>query len=149
MKKVLEKAVEQIRQYWSKYNRKYAFIGVSGGKDSTVCLKLMADALGTENVFALRMPHWDTESFKMPDKDVMDWVGIPFNHRIVVPIKNACEAILECIPEYSPDAGHAATGWSSTRRISTRSSWGTAPSGATPWATSPRSMTSTSPRSSN
>lgn len=104
MKKVLEKAVEQIRLYWSEYNRHYAFIGVSGGKDSTVCLKLMADALGTENVFAMRMPHWDTESFKMPDKDVMDWVGIPFDHRIVVPIKKACEAILEFIPDYSQDA---------------------------------------------
>jgi len=34
-----------------------AVIGISGGKDSTVCAKLLADALGEENVYGVSMPN--------------------------------------------------------------------------------------------
>lgn len=45
-----------IQKFFKEMPEKRAVLGVSGGIDSTVCLKLMVDALGSENVTAIIMP---------------------------------------------------------------------------------------------
>lgn len=104
MNRVYQRAVSQIQTYWGSLNRKYAFIGVSGGKDSAVCLKLMADALGSENVFALRMPYEDDGKTDGYDYDMMNFAGIPLGHRFTVEIGGPCGMILSSFPGYNPQA---------------------------------------------
>lgn len=55
--KVKEKLVEWIRE-WFEYNGKgcNAVIGMSGGKDSTICAALLVEALGKERVIGVAMP---------------------------------------------------------------------------------------------
>jgi NAD+ synthase len=50
------KLLEEIRNFYRRNHQHKAVIGLSGGVDSAVCLKLCCDALGSKNVTALLMP---------------------------------------------------------------------------------------------
>jgi len=56
MQKVYDKLVEVVKDYFSKNKINKAVIGLSGGIDSSVSAKLVADAIGKENVYGLIMP---------------------------------------------------------------------------------------------
>ena len=56
LKKIYKNIISRIRDYFNKSGSKKAVIGLSGGIDSSVCAKLVADALGNENVHGLIMP---------------------------------------------------------------------------------------------
>ncbi|MDP7244107.1 MAG: NAD+ synthase [Flavobacteriales bacterium] len=56
IKQVYDVLVAGIRDYFDKHKCKKAVIGLSGGIDSSVSAKLVADAIGKENVRALIMP---------------------------------------------------------------------------------------------
>ena len=53
---VYKKLTGGIRDYFTKNNAKKAVIGLSGGIDSSLSAKLVADAIGKENVHGLIMP---------------------------------------------------------------------------------------------
>ena len=53
---VYKKLIDGIKDYFSKNNIKKAVVGLSGGIDSSLCAKLVADAIGKENVHGLIMP---------------------------------------------------------------------------------------------
>ncbi len=53
---VYKKLINGIRDYFTENNIKKAVIGLSGGIDSSVSAKLVADAIGKENVHGLIMP---------------------------------------------------------------------------------------------
>ena len=53
---VYKKLVNGIRDYFAKNNAKKAVVGLSGGIDSSLCAKLVADAIGKENMHGLIMP---------------------------------------------------------------------------------------------
>jgi len=55
-KQIYDKLIVGIKDYFTKSNVKKAVIGLSGGIDSSVSLKLVADAIGTENVYGLILP---------------------------------------------------------------------------------------------
>lgn len=55
-KKIYDKIIFGIKEYFDRCDCKKAVIGLSGGIDSSVCAKLVADALGKENVHGLIMP---------------------------------------------------------------------------------------------
>lgn len=48
--------IQGIKNYFTKAGFKRAVLGLSGGLDSTICAVLLADALGSENVFGISMP---------------------------------------------------------------------------------------------
>ncbi len=56
MEQVYKNLVKGIKQYFKKAAVKKAVIGLSGGLDSAVALRLAADAIGKKNVTALLMP---------------------------------------------------------------------------------------------
>ncbi|MFH1218631.1 MAG: NAD+ synthase [Candidatus Peregrinibacteria bacterium] len=56
MHNIYTKIIAGIHKYFKRSGFEKAVIGVSGGVDSALCLKLVVDALGPENVTALLMP---------------------------------------------------------------------------------------------
>lgn len=56
LKSVHEQLISEIRKFFSKYKKHKAVLGVSGGIDSALTLKLLVDALGSDNVAAVLMP---------------------------------------------------------------------------------------------
>lgn len=51
-----EKIIQWIKDYFNKNGNCKAIIGLSGGTDSSVCGKLLVEALGKENVIGVLMP---------------------------------------------------------------------------------------------
>lgn len=56
MHNIYTKIIAQTHRYFKENGFDKAVIGVSGGVDSALCLKLTVDALGAENVTAILMP---------------------------------------------------------------------------------------------
>jgi len=56
MEEIYNKLISGIKGYFNRNNIKNAVIGLSGGIDSSVSAKLVADAIGKENVRGLIMP---------------------------------------------------------------------------------------------
>ncbi len=56
VKKVCDEIIEFIKNYYENNHLGGAIIGISGGKDSAVCLALMVKAIGKENVLGLWLP---------------------------------------------------------------------------------------------
>lgn len=54
--KIYENLITKLREYFQKHNFRTGIIGLSGGIDSSVTLKLAVDALGAENVIGVIMP---------------------------------------------------------------------------------------------
>lgn len=61
----IEYVVEQIKKYYEQFETKKAILGISGGKDSTICTMLLIKAIGKENVYGVMMPNGD-------QKDIVD-----------------------------------------------------------------------------
>lgn len=69
---VYNQAIDWIRNWFSLNGPECkAIIGISGGKDSTVCAKLLVDALGKDRVVGVIMPNGEqkdiSDSFKVCD----------------------------------------------------------------------------------
>jgi NAD+ synthase (glutamine-hydrolysing) len=60
-----------IKDYFHKQGLRKGCIGVSGGIDSAVCTCIAVDALGKENVLAVRMPSPYTSSSSMEDAETL------------------------------------------------------------------------------
>lgn len=71
VEKVTNEIIEFIKDYYRKNNLTGAVIGLSGGKDSAVCLLLMIKAIGSENILGLWLPSNSKETDK---KDVLSLV---------------------------------------------------------------------------
>lgn len=97
MKTVYNKLIAGIHKYFKESGFEKAIIGVSGGIDSAVCLKLAIDAIGSENVTALLMPEkgvsseenlqhaktlcqfFNVETFILPiNKYLSDFLALPW-----------------------------------------------------------------------
>lgn len=61
-----KKTVRSTAAYFKKSGKKKAVIGISGGIDSAITAKLLCDAIGNKNVFALIMPSNTT-----PEKETL------------------------------------------------------------------------------
>ena len=59
--------IQGIRDYFNKCGLSRAVLGLSGGLDSSVCAVLLADALGSENVFGISMPSYITSNESKSD----------------------------------------------------------------------------------
>lgn len=72
MKQTYFQLLEEIKNFFRRNHQNKAVLGLSGGIDSAVCLKLCCDALGSKNVTALLMP----EKGLTKDKNIEDAVDL-------------------------------------------------------------------------
>ena len=94
MKKEISKIIEFIQDIYTEQSwAKYAVIGISGGKDSTVVASLCANALGKDRVLGVIMPNK-----KMTDQDdalrVCKEIGIK---HIVIDIGNSVSELVNSL----------------------------------------------------
>lgn len=83
-KKEHEDVVEWIRNWFEKNgNGCNAVLGLSGGKDSTICAALLAEALGKDRVIGVAMPSYG-QGLNDADK-IAEYLGIKF---MAMPIEN-------------------------------------------------------------
>lgn len=65
MKEIRKEIVSWIKDWFADKNEAPAIIGISGGKDSTVCAALLVEALGKDRVIGVLMPNGE-------QKDISD-----------------------------------------------------------------------------
>lgn len=83
-KKEHEGVVEWIKNWFEKNgNGCNAVLGLSGGKDSTICAALLAEALGADRVIGVAMPSYG-QGLNDADK-IAEYLGIKF---MTMPIEN-------------------------------------------------------------
>jgi NAD+ synthase len=77
-----------------------AVINLSGGLDSTLACYLAAEALGGENVLALRLPYQTSSDDSLNHAQmVIDALGVP---SITIPISEMVDPLIERFPEAGP-----------------------------------------------
>jgi NAD+ synthase len=92
--------VEFIRQELAQVGFEKAVIGLSGGIDSAVVAYLTAEALGPENVLAIRMPYQSSAQASLDDaQKVIDALDV---RHMTVPITPMVEPLFEAFPEVTP-----------------------------------------------
>ncbi|MBP7691504.1 MAG: NAD+ synthase [Anaerolineales bacterium] len=76
-----------------------AVVGLSGGIDSALACYLAAEALGPQNVLAVRMPYRTSSQASLDDaQSVIDQTGV---QTVTVPITDLAEPLLTRFPEMS------------------------------------------------
>jgi NAD+ synthase len=88
-----------IRDQITKAGMKRAIIGLSGGIDSALSAYLSAEALGAENVLAVRMPYKTSSEDSLSDAElVIEALGLPV---LTVPISDIADALISQFPDMS------------------------------------------------
>ena len=97
--KTRDQLIEGIRSLAREQHFSKVVIGISGGKDSTVCAALCARALGRENVYGIMMP--DGEQKDISDSvRVCEALGI---HSRTINIGKMHEALRQVTDQIEPD----------------------------------------------
>jgi NAD+ synthase len=96
MKTLATECKEWIKDYFIQKNGRKAVIGISGGKDSTVCAGLCAAALGKENVVGVLMPN-GVQSDIQDSEQVVKHLGI---ESLIVNIQYAYMNLVNQINEH-------------------------------------------------
>jgi NAD+ synthase len=90
---------EFIHDEIGKAGMQRAVLGLSGGIDSAVSAWLSAEALGPENVLAVKMPYKTSSADSLSDADrVIEALGIP---SLTVPITGMADALIGQFPAMS------------------------------------------------
>lgn len=89
IKEAHKKIVNYIKLWFADKGDAPAVIGISGGKDSTVCAALLAEALGKDRVIGVMMPNGIQKDISDSEK-VIELLGIK---RALINIEGAYEAL--------------------------------------------------------
>ena len=85
-----------IRDYFSKMGFSKAVLGLSGGIDSAVCLVLATEALGKDNVLALRLPSKYSSDHSITDSEALARnLGIAYETLHIQDSMNSFEQVLK------------------------------------------------------
>lgn len=95
IKKIHAEIIEWIKNWFADKGNAPAVIGVSGGKDSTVCAALLTEALGKERVIPVLMPNGEQKDIS-DSREVCRILGL---NPVEINIGKAYNAITEEIKE--------------------------------------------------
>ena len=97
IKETKKNLINWIREWFSKNgnNETMAVLGISGGKDSTICAALLAEALGPDRVLGVLMPN-NVQSDINDSKAVVEHLGIK---SVIINIGNTYNALTTEIEE--------------------------------------------------
>lgn len=91
-KKNAEGCIQWIKDWFEKNGKDCkAVLGVSGGKDSTICAALCAQALGAENVIGVSMP--DTNQTENDADKICKYLGIKYICAPIGPITSSFDCV--------------------------------------------------------
>ena len=91
-----ERIIQWIRDYFEANGKGCnAVIGISGGKDSSVCAALLVEALGKDRVIGVLMPQGQQHDIQV-SYDLVEHLGI---RHYVVNIGEACESLVKAISD--------------------------------------------------
>lgn len=93
VKEIHDKIISWIKDWFSDKGNAPAVLGISGGKDSTICAALLAEALGPDRVIGVQMPNGVQKDISDSDK-VFEVTGI---QKVTVNIGEAYEALTKNI----------------------------------------------------
>ena len=103
MKDITNQILSWIQEYYQGNDKGKAVIGISGGKDSTVCAGLLSKALGVDRVIFVLMPNGEqydiSESFQ-----VLDHLQVPEENRRVINIGGMYQEALKALGYKDGDA---------------------------------------------
>ena len=101
-KKMTKKVIDWIRWYFSKNGDEntVAVVGVSGGKDSSVVLKLCAEALGADRVVAVLLPRGKQDDIRYA-YTACTVCGIPDTNVYEINIEDICNAFANTVAPYA------------------------------------------------
>ena len=119
MMELTDRVIRWIQDYYRENPQGKAVIGVSGGKDSTVCAGLLVKALGVDRVIFVLMPNG--EQYDIADSyRVLDFLQVPEANRKLVNIGRAYAAAIEALGyrEGDPISGVVTTNLPSRLRMS-------------------------------
>lgn len=95
-KQTKDEIVQWIRDYFEKNGPKCdAVIGISGGKDSSICAALLAEALGKDRVVGVMMPN-GIQSDISDSQEIVNLLGIK---NVTVNIKDGVDGLYGAINE--------------------------------------------------
>jgi len=97
----VEKIASFLRYYLNKNGLKGYVMGVSGGLDSSVCLKLAVQGVGSKRVYALLLPEVAT-----PTEDMEDALTLVKSLKVrydIINISDIVESVRRSIPIYDVD----------------------------------------------
>ena len=96
MLEVTGQVLAWIQKYYEGNSQGKAVIGISGGKDSTVCAGLLTRALGADRVICVLMPNG--EQYDISDSfQVLEHLQIPVENRRVINIGETYQAALKAL----------------------------------------------------
>ena len=91
MQKLTKDVIQWIKDYFKNNQDGKAIIGISGGKDSTICAALLVEALGADRIIGVMMPNG--VQYDIDDSyRVCEYLGI---YSLEVNIEDAYEGILD------------------------------------------------------
>ena len=83
MKKIYDKIIKEVQKYFKKTGVKKAVIGLSGGIDSSLCARLVADAIGKENLHGIIMPVKGLSNEQNVDETIRFCHSIGISHSLI------------------------------------------------------------------
>lgn len=90
--KLTNDLIEWTKNYFKDNPDGKAIIGISGGKDSTICAAILKEAIGADRIIAVMMPN-GTQTDIDDSYAVCDYLEIPAENRFEVNIENAFKSI--------------------------------------------------------
>lgn len=93
MLSITKNCIQWIKDYFKESGAETAIIGISGGKDSTVCAALLVEALGADKVIGVLMPNGHQKDIN-DSWEVIDFLNIKCHN---VNINGAFEALTGAI----------------------------------------------------
>lgn len=94
MLRITEQVIDWTRAYFIDNPDGKAIIGISGGKDSTICAAILKEAIGADRIIAVMMPNGHQTDIS-DSYAVCDFLGIPEKNRYEINILDAYTDLME------------------------------------------------------